>query len=141
MLRARMPLSLMAAGMILAGCGSDAGSGEPASNRTDPPEAAVTAPEQAVIVYLKNTGLDAVFAVEEPLEAAINDADVGEYDGNEVALDGSEAILYAYGPDADALWDVMRPVIVEASPNPGSYAIKRYGEASDASAKEMRVEL
>ena len=101
----------------------------------------MTTPEHAVIVYLQDVGFDEMLAIEEPLEAAIDDANVGEYDGNEVAVDGSEAILYAYGPDADALWDVMKPVIVEASPKPGSYAIKRYGEAGDTSAREIRIEL
>jgi len=130
----------MAAAVFLAGCGSDAGSGESSASRTDPPEAAVTA-EHSVIVYLKDIGFDEMVAIEEPLEAAINDAEVGEYDGNEIALDGSEAILFAYGPDADALWDVMRPIIVRALPNPGSYAIKRYGAVDDTSAREVRVEL
>jgi hypothetical protein len=97
--------------------------------------------EHAVIVYLKDISFDEVLAIEVPLEQAIGDAGAGEYDGNEVAVDGSEAILFAYGPDADALWDVMKPIIAEATPNPGSYAIKRYGEASDMSAREVRVEL
>jgi hypothetical protein len=63
------------------------------------------------------------------------------YDGNEVAVDGSEAVLYAYGPDADALWDVMKRIIDGAAPKTGSYAIKYYGDASDPSARTVRVDL
>jgi hypothetical protein len=104
-------------------------------------KAKVTTPEHAVLVHLKNTNLDGVIAIEDSLEPAIAEAGVGEYDGNEVAVDGSEAILYAYGPDADALWNVMRPIVLKANPPDGSYVIKRYGEASDPTAREVRVEL
>jgi hypothetical protein len=102
---------------------------------------AVPAPEHAVIVYPQNANLEDVFAFEDPLGKAIDDAEVGEYDGNEVAVDGSEAILYAYGPDADALWDVMKAVVEGVAPHAGSYAVKRYGEAGDATAREVRIEL
>jgi hypothetical protein len=121
---------------VLTACGADATEAD--STR---PEATVTESEHAVIVYLKNTGLDEVFGLEEQLEVAITQAQAGEYDGNEVALDGSEAVLYAYGPDADALWEAMKPVITGASPDPGSYVVKRYGDASDTSTKEVRVDL
>jgi len=134
--RALILLLATAAAVTLAGCASrDSG-----ANGTDS-ETATTEPEHAVIVHLENTNLDEVFAIEDPLEQAIDDAGVGEYDGNEVAVDGSEAVLYAYGPDADALWDVMKPVVERATPRAGSYVIKRYGAADDAAAPEVRVEL
>ena len=101
----------------------------------------MTAAEHAVIVHLKDPNMDRVFELEDELHNTINTAEVGEYDGNEIALDGSEAILYAYGPDADALWDVMKPIIDRADARPGSYTVKRYGEASDPAAKSVRVEL
>jgi hypothetical protein len=133
-------LTSLGAAAALAGCGSngpEAGSGA----ATTTSEATVTTPEQAVLVHLKNTDIHGVFAIEDSLEPAVSEAGVGEYDGNEVAVDGSEAVLYAYGPDADALWNVMRPIVESANPPEGSYVIKRYGEASDPAAKEVRVEL
>jgi hypothetical protein len=129
-------LVLLFVACLLTACGSDATVAD--STR---PETTVTESDHSVIVYLKNTGLDEVFALEEQLETAVTKAQAGEYDGNEVALDGSEAVLYAYGPDADALWEAMKPVITGASPDPGSYVVKRYGDAADTSAKEVRIEL
>jgi hypothetical protein len=116
------------------------------SGRTS--ETSVTATEQAVIVHLKSTtlnlqsgNLEHLFALEDQLRRVIDRAGVGEYDGNEVAVDGSEAILYAYGPDADALWDVMQPHIERIHPLAGSYVIKRYGGAGDPAAREVRLDL
>ncbi len=101
--------------------------------------------EHAVIVYLKPAGNEVDFAglneLEDQLTAAIDNAEAGEYDGNEIALDGSEIILYAYGRNADALYSAMEPTLLASNPGPGSYAIKRYGEADDPNAREVRVEL
>jgi hypothetical protein len=114
--------------------------------------------EQAVIVHLQSTSgeripllakstaagapdLSELFALEDQLEGAVNSAGAGEYDGHEVAVDGSEAIFYAYGPDADALWDVMKETIERTKPPAGSYVIKRFGEATDPTAREVRRDL
>jgi len=94
-----------------------------------------------VIVHLTTPVVDEVFALEETLEQKISDAHVGEYDGNVIAAGGTEAILYAYGPDADALWEVMEPTIRGSTVSAGSYVIKRYGDAGDAGAKEDRIAL
>jgi hypothetical protein len=60
---------------------------------------AAKGPEQAVIVHFTygSTDLTALFELEERLEAVIAAARVGEYDGNEVAVDGSDGYLYMYG--------------------------------------------
>jgi hypothetical protein len=80
--------------------------------------------------------------VEDALIAAIDAGGVGEFDGHDVALDGSgEVNLYAYGEDADALFEVMEPVLLGVPPREGSYAIKRYGEAGEPGVREERVEL
>ena len=94
-----------------------------------------------MIVHLKDASLDDIVPLEDQLEPAIAGAGVGEYDGNEVALDGSEAVLYAYGPDADALWDVMKPLLGEFEASQGSFVLKRYGEATDATAREVRLDI
>ena len=80
----------------------------------------------------------AVFALEDRMvEAAASVG--GEHDGNEFG--GGEAVLYAYGPDADRLFEALRPCLEGFGVRPGAYAIKRYGPAADASAREERVEL
>ena len=54
------------------------------------------APDQAVIVRFSygSTDLSRLFELENKLEAAITNARAGEFDGNEVAVDGSDGILY-----------------------------------------------
>ena len=70
-------------------------------------------PEHAVIIHFTygSTDLRPLFALEEQLEQAIVAADVGEFDGNEVAANGSDGYLYMYGQDADRLFEVVRPIL------------------------------
>src|SRR4030095_10580558 len=62
--------------------------------------AGVPVPEHAVIVYFQygSTDLSRLTALEEEISQAIAAAGVGEFDGNEVATDGSDGFLYMYGP-------------------------------------------
>jgi hypothetical protein len=63
----------------------------------------------------------------------------GDHDGDEFG--GGEAVLYTYGPDADALLDAIRNSFEDFPLRPGAYAIKRYGAADDPAAREERVSL
>jgi hypothetical protein len=101
------------------------------------------APEHAVLVHFAygSRDLGPMFALEDQLERAINEARVGEYDGNEIAVDGSDATLYMYGPDADRLFAVVKPILESAAFMRGAKVVLRYGEATDPSAKESEVVL
>lgn len=95
-------------------------------------------PEHAVLVYVKrlpdeDTALD---DIEDPLIEAIERAGVGEFDGNGIGPDGAE--LYMYGPDGEALWEIVEPVLRTAGLGPGSYAVIRFGEPG---ARQRRVDL
>lgn len=72
------------------------------------------------------------------LTEAIEQADVGEFDGNEYG--GGEVVLYAYGPDADALFAVMAPILHDLPFRP-AHVVLRYGSVDDASASEHRIDL
>ena len=106
-----------------------------------------TLPEHAVIVHLVlsdgDVGSEAeqarVWELEDQLAPAIAAARVGQYDGNEIAE--GEAVLYMYGPSVDSLFDVVRPLLREFTPLPGSHVIKRYGSAEDLDAPEDTVPL
>ena len=93
--------------------------------------------EHAVLVHIaglpEDAGLD---VIEDALIEAIGRAGVGEFDGNAIGPDNAE--LYMYGPDADALWTVVEPVLRAVGLAPGSYATIRYGTPG---ARETRVEL
>ncbi|MGW2784903.1 hypothetical protein ACWC3X_27165 [Streptomyces populi] len=71
-----------------------------------------------------------VFEAERAMEAAVEAAGVGEVDGNEFG--GGEVVIFAYGPDAEALYRVMEPSL-RALPFRPAHVVLRYGEpAGDA---------
>jgi len=64
---------------------------------------------------------------------------VGEYDGHEIAVDGSDGVLYMYGPDADLLFGKVAPVPRSAAFVAGAQATKRYGPPGDGVRKVTGV--
>ena len=94
--------------------------------------------QHAVIAHLIPAADWDVFDVEDRLIEAIDKAGVGEFDGN--LMGPGEVELYAYGPDADALFEVMEPILRSVPVKEGSCVTKRYGEAGE-DAREVRVDL
>jgi len=80
---------------------------------------------------------DAITELEQALQAAIEASGTGEFDGDEFG--GGECLLYLYGPDADALFAAIEPVLVRSPVAARGHAIKRYGEAQDPGARQVRV--
>jgi hypothetical protein len=101
---------------------------------------AAPAPSHAVLVDFAygSTDLSRLFALEEQLEQAIAAAGVGEFDGNEVATDGSDGTLYMYGPDADALFAAVRPILEASDFMNGARVKLRYGPPADG-VREVEV--
>lgn len=89
--------------------------------------------EHAVIVRFQygSTDLGVLLGLEKKLEAAIVAAGTGEYDGNEIAADGSHGSLYIYGSDADRLVEVILPILETAPFMAGAEVTKRYGPPED----------
>jgi len=73
------------------------------------------------------------------LHQAIDHHRVGEFDGDEFG--GGRCLLFMYGPDADRLFGVIAPILKASSLARGGFVIKRYGEAKDPDAVEVRVDL
>jgi hypothetical protein len=98
--------------------------------------------DHAVIVHFDygSTDLTPLSALEEQLEEAINGAGVGEFDGNEVAVDGSDGSLYMYGPNADRLFETVRPVLERSTAIRNAVATVRYGPPGD-DVRSMNVPL
>jgi hypothetical protein len=100
---------------------------------SDKPNGKPATDEQAVIVWIRlandDSGspeeLEHCFKVEEEVLRAVEDSGAGEYDGNEIG--GGFFKLYAYGPSAERLWDIIVPVLKQFQIPSGSYVIKRYG--------------
>lgn len=87
--------------------------------------------EHSVIIHFEygSRDLQPLFALEDKLEAVMTQAGVGEYDGNEVATDGSDGYLYFYGPDADKLFQSIKSTLEATAFMRGAEVRKRYGPA------------
>jgi hypothetical protein len=72
---------------------------------------------QEVEVYFDygSTNFQYVYSLGDQLQLAITEAKVGEYDGHAIPADGSDGRYFIYGPDAEAIYKVIAPVL-EASP-------------------------
>ena len=57
----------------------------------------------------QGTDLSPIFELEDQLISAIEKSAAGEFDGNEVGE--SETVLYMDGPDADALYAAVSPIL------------------------------
>ncbi|MFE0521284.1 hypothetical protein [Streptomyces sp. NPDC058954] len=96
--------------------------------------------EHAVIGHFRLAGdgfgdadqRDLLYKAAQVMATAVEGAGVGEVDGNEFG--GGEAVVYAYGPDADDLFQVMEPTLRGLPFRPG-YVVLRRGDS------ESRVDL
>jgi hypothetical protein len=62
-----------------------------------------------------STNFQHVYSLGDKIRLAIVEAKVGEYDGHALPADGSECRYFVFGPDAEAIFRVIAPVL-EASP-------------------------
>lgn len=85
--------------------------------------------EHAVIIKFEygSTDLEPLFELEGQLEALLEDGVHGEYDGNEIAVDGSDGFLYLYGPDAENLYNAIKPILLASTAIKNAVATLRYG--------------
>jgi hypothetical protein len=97
--------------------------------------------QHAVIAHFDYAAdsLDALYNLEEQLEAAIIAAGVGEFDGNEIAVDLSDGSLYMYGPNAEALFAAVRPVLAGASCLRNTRVTLRFGPPEDDVPERVEV--
>ena len=105
-------------------------------------EGAGADPEHAVIVRFNygSTDMERLFALEQALEQALEGAGTGELDGNELAADGTEGVLYLYGPDAETLFATIRPTLESVDFMTGATASLRCGPPGEG-VKEVEVVL
>ncbi|MBA3681722.1 MAG: hypothetical protein H0W73_11250 [Bacteroidetes bacterium] len=100
--------------------------------------------EHAVIIsfHYPHNELDILHELEIKLIKAISDANVGDYDGHEVALDDTDATLFMYGPNAENLFKAIKPLLEETSFMNGAIANLIFGPAgTKAPMIEVEIEL
>ena len=99
-------------------------------------------PQHSVIVYFRVTGepTAAIATFGELLKTTLSTSGTGVYEGHEVGLlDGDDAYLFMSGPDADLLFDTVRPVL-DASPlTRGAEVTLRYGGPDDVTVPSRRL--
>lgn len=97
--------------------------------------------DHSLIVSFNRPGIDleALHALEEHLSRALVEAGAGEYDGNEIAIDGSDSSLFMVGPDANALFAIAEPILRESPLMQGATIRVRYGPPSDLSIETRHV--
>jgi hypothetical protein len=107
------------------------------------PGTSKTAPEQAVLVQFDYGSKDwaPFFEFEKGFEAAIADSGLGDYDGNELAADGSDGYMYIYGPDADRLFAFVKPRLLSAKILKNVRVTLRYGAVDDPHARKVHIRL
>jgi hypothetical protein len=73
--------------------------------------------EQEVEVHFVygSTNFQYVYSLGDEIQRAVSEAKVGEYDGHALPADGSEGRYFVNGPDAEAIYRAIAPVL-EASP-------------------------
>ena len=80
---------------------------------------------QAVLLYLEGEDFDRMVDLSDKLTEAIESANVGEFDGNEIG--GGETVLFMYGPDAEALFQAVEPILIRAESAHSARAVIRWG--------------
>jgi hypothetical protein len=86
--------------------------------------------DQSVIIHFFNYGreeLDDLFQLEAILRVVVDKAGIGQYDGHEIAIDGSDGFLFMYGPDADTLYSAVKPILQKIDYMKGAEVRKQYG--------------
>jgi hypothetical protein len=73
--------------------------------------------------------LDDLHALEKKLTRAIQSAHAGVFDEDEIAVDGSQGTVYMYGPNADALFAVVKPLVRSSTSLVKPVATILYGPA------------
>jgi hypothetical protein len=101
------------------------------------------ADEHALIVHFQygSTDLGNLFALEDQLIAVVDSGGVGQVDGHEIAVDGSDGYFYIYGPDADRLFEVVRPILANTDKVTEPVVSLRYGRADDPNALQKIANL
>ena len=97
--------------------------------------------EHAVIVHFRYGKSDVrpIFELQDVLEAAIESASVGDLDGNEIATDGSDGYFYMYGPSADRLFEVVKPILLSVAFMHGAEIRKIYGAPGGDAPREVFI--
>lgn len=81
--------------------------------------------------------LDELHNLESKLRILLFDKGVGELDGHEINMDGSDGTLFLYGHNAEELYKTIEPVLLSTPFMKKAEVYLRFGDISDTSASEI----
>lgn len=98
--------------------------------------------EHAVIVEFDYgiEGMEELYKLRDKLERIIEEHQLGEYDGHEMASDYSDGFLYMYGPNAETLFNGIKDTLEKTNFMKGAKATLRFGPPEDG-VKEITLEI
>ncbi len=98
--------------------------------------------EHAVIIHFNYgiEGMEKIYELRDKLKNIIEKNNLGEYDGHEIATDYSDGFLYMYGPNAETLFNGIKPTLEKTDFLNGAKAKLRFGPPEDG-IKEITVEI
>jgi hypothetical protein len=99
-------------------------------------------PGHAVIIrfHYAHESFTPLIRLQNVLEEVVAKAGVGAFDGADVPEIGRIGCLYLYGPDADAILNVVRPILEGVAFMTGAVVRLRYGPPNNG-ARECEIPL
>jgi hypothetical protein len=98
--------------------------------------------EQALFIYF-NYGFettDELYSLMYKIIDIIKAKGLGVYDGNELALDHSDGIMYLYGSSAEKLYNEIKPILEQTSFMKGAKINMRFGPL-ESRTNEITIQL
>jgi hypothetical protein len=85
--------------------------------------------DQAIVIHFAymSRDLKRLYDLEDKLEELLAKSKVGRCDGHEIAVDGSDGLLYLYGPDAEQLYSLIKPTLLASDFMQGAKVKLRFG--------------
>lgn len=96
---------------------------------------------QSVIIdcWYGQDSLDDLHALDIKLWTLLEDSASGDYDGHELNMDGTDGRLFFYGPNAEALFKAVRPVLAAIPFMQRATATLKFGGMLNAGAPAIEV--
>ncbi len=60
---------------------------------------------------------------------------------HEINMDMSDGTLYMYGPDAESLFKIVKPILEQTDFTRGAWAILRFGAVNDENASVLEIQI
>ena len=95
--------------------------------------------KQSILInfYYGYEGLEELHDLESKLRIFLYNKGIGELDGHEINMDGSDGTLYLYAHNAEELFKAIRPTLVQAPFMKKAEVHLRFGHVSDPTATEI----